>query len=45
MINSNDKQGLTNLLQNFNYKKANDLLSATEYREKFDGERLYTASK
>ncbi len=41
MINSNDKQALINFLQNTEYKKSNDLNVSSEYREKFNGDRLF----
>jgi hypothetical protein len=41
MISSNDKEGLTKLLENTQYRAKKDLLSSTEYRERFNGERLF----
>ncbi len=41
MIDSNDKNALTKFLETTQYKKREDLLSSTEYREAFNAERLY----
>jgi hypothetical protein len=44
MINSNDKDALTKLLLTTEYKKKDDLLNASEYREQYNGDRLYDKS-
>ena len=41
MISSSDKDAITKLLETTQYKSKSDLLASTEYREKFNGERLY----
>lgn len=41
MISSNDKEGLAKLLENTQYRATKDLLSSTEYRERFNGERIF----
>jgi hypothetical protein len=40
MINGNDCRALESLLNNTQYK-SKDLLYATEYREMYDGNKLY----
>lgn len=45
MINSNDKQSLAKILSETQYKTKNDSLSTSEYRDLYNGDRLYNASK
>jgi hypothetical protein len=40
MINGNDKKALVNILANTQYK-SKDLVYATEYRDMYDGDKLY----
>jgi hypothetical protein len=40
MINGNDRQALESILANTQYK-SKDLLYTTEYREMYDGNKLY----
>jgi hypothetical protein len=44
MIDSNDKKSLTNFLDSIVYKKKDDFINTSEYRDNFDGERLYKSS-
>ncbi len=44
MINSNDQNQLTQFLKETKYKKEEDFLNFTEYRELYNAERLYEKS-
>lgn len=41
MIDSKDKKSLTEFLKNTEYKGKDEYLSTSEYRDHFNGERLY----
>jgi hypothetical protein len=44
MINSNDSKGLKSLLEKTNYKPAENSVTASEYRDQFNANRLYGIS-
>ncbi len=44
MISSNDQQALKLLLETTQYKKKNDVFNSSEYREMYDGAKLYTTT-
>ena len=41
MISSQDKEGIKKLLENTQYKKPNDVFNSSEYREMYNGEKLF----
>ncbi len=41
MIDNNDTNGLKKLLENTKYKPAENSLTASEYRDQFNANRLY----
>ena len=41
MIKSSDKEGVKRLLEDTQYKRKNDVFNSSEYREMYDGEKLY----
>lgn len=42
---SNDPEKIKNLLQKTNYRAEEDLLNTTEYRDSYDGQRIYNSTR